>query len=124
MVYVVLCSASIASQYINDTRLTFAKQKKTTFSDRSQALTMFCSKWFGIYFTSSLFGSFALAKNCYYPDGFLESNPEYRPCGSISGVDSMCCATGRHNAYSDTCLSNGLCHNRCDAGMDCNSIPG
>lgn len=88
---------------------------------------MFCSKWFGIYFTSSLFGFFAFATNCYYPDGSQVLETDYQPCVLISGVGSMCCATNRHASsqdHPDTCLSNGLCHNPCTSGGDCSDIPG
>ena len=74
----------------------------------------------------SFFASFfALATQCFYPDGSPEIRTDYEPCVSTSGIVSMCCGTNRTApAKKDICLPNGLCHYPCSNGGDCSGIPG
>lgn len=89
---------------------------------------MFRSLCFEVFITLSLCVSFVLAAKCYQPDGSPQLDDDYQPCGSISGVDSMCCATNRTIGISplspDICLSNGLCHNPCGLTGGCTNMPG
>ena len=84
------------------------------------------SFWFnGISITSSLCAPFAFAAKCYYPDGSPVQLDSHQPCSSISGIDSMCCATKiEAEDARDHCLANGLCHNPCNPAGDCSNRPG
>lgn len=58
----------------------------------------------------------SVTATCYDPNGDIESDPIFQPCGN-----SMCCATNRTNPSggnyangytADICLENGLCENK------------
>ena len=74
------------------------------------------------YTVISLFPPFLLCflssttATCYYPNGTAVINTNYQPCSN--GTVSMCCALDRDN--SNSCLSNGLCHDPCTVNHDCN----
>src|SRR5436305_7092778 len=62
-----------------------------------------------LFLLSSLFGS-DIPAQCYHPYGSVVIPSDYKPCNSVEGQFSMCCATFRAND-ADTCLANGLCRN-------------
>lgn len=64
-----------------------------------------------------------ISATCYYPDGTIETSPEYQPCVATVGTFSMCCATNRAQ-FADQCLPNGLCHNPCATSGFCGDSTG
>src|ERR1700753_1618178 len=66
---------------------------------------------FTVFFLLSIISISHADGSCYGPDG-SQVTPEFEPCNSAQGADSMCCATNRDPSgglMNDVCLSNGLC---------------